>query len=577
MSKKFKYIGAHNGIAIENAFTLVNSEIKIPKHEIKISEIDSEISKLKKAISKTESQLEEICEIASSKLSAAKAEIFYGHIAIATDSSFEDDVTNLIKNKKINVSQAVDQVSKTMQDMMLSLDDEYMKERALDIKDVYTRLQKNLLGIDLCDLSTIKKPTILIASDLTPSESVNIDPKYIKGIINEVGAMTSHVVIIAKSLDIPTVVGFKDATKIIKNNDSLIMNGTTGEVILNPNNDELSKAKEDYKNLLERKKFLQTVKDKPTVTKDGHQVHIEANIGSFKDWETALNSGAEGCGLFRTEFLYMENDNWPTEDEQFEIYKKIAALDKNKMIVVRTLDIGGDKDLKYHKFKKEMNPFLGLRAIRFCLEHKDIFKTQLRALLRASHYGNIYIMLPMVATVNEFISSKKILEECKIELIKKNIPFNKDIKLGTMVEIPSVAIMAKQFMRHVDFFSVGTNDLIQYSMATDRMEPSVSYLYQPLNPAIIKLIKSTIDASHNANKWTGVCGSMAGMQEAIPILIGLGLDYFSMSASSILESRYLIRRLNYSNCKILAKKVLNMDSQEEVQNEVSKFFQNLPK
>jgi len=445
-----------------------------------------------------------------------------------------------------------------------------MKERAADIKDVTKRVLAHLLGVKIPNPGLIAEEVIIIAEDLTPSDTAQLNKDFVKGFTTDIGGRTSHSAIMARSMEIPAVVGTKGASTTIQNGDLIIVDGLNGEVHIQPTPEIVKKYKEIHRNLEMQKSEWALLKNEATITSDGKHVELAANIGSPQDIEGVLANGGEGVGLYRTEFLYMERNELPTEEEQYEAYKRVLESMDGKPVVVRTLDIGGDKQLPYLNMPLEMNPFLGFRAIRLCLEEQDLFRTQLRALLRASSYGNLKIMFPMIATLDEFRSAKALLMEEKQALVESGTAVSDEIEIGIMVEIPSTAILADQFAKEVDFFSIGTNDLIQYTMAADRMNERVSYLYQPYNPAILRLVKMVIDASHQEGKWTGMCGEMAGDEIAIPLLLGLGLDEFSMSASSILKARNQIKQLNQEELIQLAEQALKMRTAEEVVELVKK-------
>lgn len=439
-----------------------------------------------------------------------------------------------------------------------------MKERAADIRDVSKRILAHILGVELPNPSMINESVIIVGEDLTPSDTAQLNKEFVKGFATNIGGRTSHSAIMSRSLEIPAVVGTKDITDRVNHGDSLIIDGLSGDVIINPTDDEVQAYEQKQKNFLAEKEELAKLVNDESVSKDGVHVELAANIGTPNDLEGVKNNGAEGIGLYRTEFLYMGRDNMPSEEEQFEAYSKVLKEMDGKRVVVRTLDIGGDKELSYLNLPKEMNPFLGYRAIRLCLDQTEIFRTQLRALLRASEFGKLNIMFPMIATIKEFRDAKAILLEEKEKLVSEGVNVADDIEIGIMVEIPSTAALADIFAKEVDFFSIGTNDLIQYTMAADRMSERVSYLYQPYNPAILRLVKQVIEASHKEGKWTGMCGEMAGDNTAIPLLLGLGLDEFSMSATSILKARKQIKQLDQKEMKELANKAINCATEEEV-------------
>jgi phosphotransferase system enzyme I (PtsI) len=546
-----KGTSASQGIAIAKAYRLEEIELNISQKDIK--DVDSEINKLKQAIEETLKDLALIRDQTLKSIGKEKADIFEAHLLLAKDPELFGQVIDKIKNELVNAEYALNEVSNMFISFFENMKNEYMRERSVDIKDVTKRILAKLLHIKINDPSLIQEEVIIVANDLTPSDTAQINKKFVKGFVTNMGGKTSHSAIMARSLEIPAIVGTKTIFNEVKDGDVLILDAISGVVIINPSS-ETVKEYETKKVLFEEERHeLEGLINKPSVSLDGIHVELAANIGSPNDLKGVLKNGAEGIGLFRTEFLYMDKESFPTEEEQFESYKTVLEGMNGKPVVIRTLDIGGDKKLAYLEMPHEMNPFLGYRAIRLCLDRKDIFKTQLRALLRASVFGNLRIMFPMIATIDEFIEAKEFLLLVKEELIKENIKVNDNIQIGMMVEIPASALLADHFAKIVDFFSIGTNDLIQYTFAADRMNEYVSYLYQPYNPSLLRLIKMVIDAAHQENKWVGMCGEMAGDEIAVPILLGLGLDEFSMSASSILPTRKLISRLSQKEMKSLAK------------------------
>jgi len=559
---RVKGIAASNGIAISKVFRLETVVLDVT--DAKIENVDEELVKLSAAIKKSCAELQIIREKTALKLDEEHAMIFDAHIQIAEDPEIARQVEDMVKSSKVNSAYAFKTVSEMFAQMFEGMDNEYMKERAADVRDVARRIISHLLGVTLSDPTMINEEVIVVADDLTPSDTAQLDREFVKGFITNIGGRTSHSAIMARSLEIPAIVGTKNILEVVKNGDIVILDGLDGEVVINPTKEEITFYEQKNAELLERIAIWSKFVDKDSVTLDGKHVELAANIGSPDDVESVLKNGGEGVGLYRTEFLYMNNDDFPTEDEQYVAYKMVLESLKNKRVVIRTLDIGGDKHLDYLPMDEELNPFLGHRALRLCLDRIDLFKTQLRALLRASVYGDLHIMFPMVATLNEVRKAKAVLNECKVELAKENIKYNDDVKVGIMVEIPAVAILADQFAKEVDFFSIGTNDLIQYSFAADRMNSKVAYLYQPYNPSLLRLIKMVIDASHKEGIWTGMCGEMAGDQIAAPILLGLGLDEFSMSATSILQTRYSFSKLSYKEMKVMAEKCLTFGTHEEV-------------
>ena len=557
-----KGIAASNGIAIAKAFKLIEPQLTVVKSTI--SDVEAEINLYKEALVKTTEELQKIKVKAAQNLSEEEAAVFDAHINMANDPELLSQTTDKIKSENVNASYAFDEVSNMFIMMFESMDNEYFRERAADIKDIKKRILAHLLGVKVNDPSTIDEQVVIIAEDLTPSDTAQLDRNFVKGFATNIGGRTSHSAIMARSLEIPAVVGTKTVLEDVKDGDMIILDGLEGNVIVNPSAEQLAHYEEVAASYEAQKAEWAKLKNEKTVSKDGQHVELAANIGTPKDVEGVLANGGEAVGLYRTEFLYMGRDNFPSEEEQFEAYKAVLEAMGDKPVVVRTLDIGGDKELPYLHLPKEMNPFLGYRAIRLCLDDTDLFRTQLRALLRASAYGKLRIMFPMIATLNEFRSAKALLLEEKAKLVAEGVTVSEEIEVGMMVEIPSAAVLADQFAKEVDFFSIGTNDLIQYTMAADRMNEKVSYLYQPYNPSILRLVKMVIDAAHKEGKWTGMCGEMAGDQTAIPLLLGLGLDEFSMSATSILPARSLISKLSKAQMTELAAEALNKSTVEEV-------------
>lgn len=570
--KKYKGIGASDGIATAKAFLLDKPIFKID--DSKISGVDQEILKVNTAIEASIKNIEQVKAIAIDKIGAEKAMVFDAHAQIANDPELKNEIISIIKDQKVNGAYAIDVVFKKTHDLFANMEDDYFKQRASDVEDVRTKILSFFLNIELPDLLAIKSEVIIVADDLTPSETALLDKKYVKGFATNIGGRTSHAAIMARTMEIPAVLGLKDITNAVDKNTMIALDGSTGDLVIEPSDLTVwNKKKEIFlKEKEELKKYI-NVKAK---TLDGVEVDVVANIGKPEDADNLDNYGAEGIGLVRSEFLYMENSKWPTEEEQFNAYKYILEKQKNKLVIIRTLDIGGDKKLNYYQFPHEMNPFLGYRAIRFCLNNPEIFKTQIRALLRASAFGKMGIMFPMIATVDEFLKAKNIVEETKKELTKENIAFDNKVLVGMMVEIPSSAFLTDKFAKYADFFSIGTNDLVQYTFAVDRMSENVSYLYQPNNPALLRAIKATIEGAAVHKKFVGMCGEMAGDIRSIPILLGLGgkgLDEFSMSASSILRSKKVIASLKHSECVELANKAIDCDTAEEVNNLVENFLQ----
>ena len=570
MAKVLKGIGASDGIALGKALLLKEEQLVIPNDKTK--DIEEEIQKFEQGVQSSLKDLKNLVEITTAKLGAEKAAIFGAHEEIVQDPAIAQDVEELIKNEQKNAAQAVKEVFDKYHETFLQMDDSYFKERASDVNDVANRLIKHLLGVKIVDLSAIDEEVIIVSDDLTPSQTAQLDKKFVKGFATNIGGRTSHAAIMARSLELPAVLGLKSITQTVTDGAMTSVNGTTGEVMVELDANDVVAIKKTQVEFEKNQTLLKSYVDQPSITRDQHKVLIEANIGKPADCEAVLKNGGEGIGLFRSEFLYMENDHFPTEEEQFQAYKEVVDQMHGNLVVIRTLDIGGDKKLSYYQFPAELNPFLGYRAIRFCLDHPDIFRTQLRALLRASAFGPLGIMFPMIATIDEFNQAKALVEECKAELSAAKVEFDQKVQVGMMVEIPAAAVNAKNFAKVADFFSIGTNDLVQYSMAADRMNQSVAYLYQTLNPSLLNLIKMTIDGAHAENKWVGMCGEMAGDQLAVPLLLGMGLDAFSMSATSILRARSIINNLDYQSAQTLANQALMLSTSKEVESLVQAFL-----
>ncbi|EAD2624911.1 phosphoenolpyruvate--protein phosphotransferase [Listeria monocytogenes] len=569
MAKELKGIAASDGIAIAKAYLLVEPDLSYEKTEV--TDVESEVKRFESALEVSRTELSMIREKAAKDLGEDKAQIFDAHLLVLNDPELTGPIEESIKNSKTNAETALQETTDMFIGMFESMDNEYMRERAADIKDVRKRVLSHLLGVTIPNPALIDEEVVVVAADLTPSDTAQLNRNFVKGFVTDIGGRTSHSAIMARSLEIPAVVGTKEVTASVAKNDMVIIDGLEGNVIIHPTEEQIAhyeKIKSDF--ALQQAEW-DKLKNEKTVSKDGVHVELAANIGTPNDLEGVISNGGEAVGLYRTEFLYMGRDNFPTEEEQFEAYKAVVSGMDGKSVVVRTLDIGGDKTLPYLELPEEMNPFLGFRAIRLCFANEELFRTQLRALLRASVYGNLKIMFPMIATVNEFRQARDILLDEKAKLRAAGTEVSDSIELGIMIEIPAAAVLADQFAKEVDFFSIGTNDLIQYTMAADRMNERVSYLYQPYNPSILRLVKMVIDASHKEGKWTGMCGEMAGDQTAVPLLLGLGLDEFSMSASSILKSRSLIKRLDQSEMVKLAEEALNKSTAEEVVELVEKY------
>ncbi|CEK35555.1 phosphoenolpyruvate--protein phosphotransferase [Paraclostridium sordellii] len=567
----YKGTGASPGIALGNALVIEHSELNIEKRNIE--NIEAEIEKLQSAVETSRIELEKVKERAKVELGEHEAEIFEAHLLVLADPELIDQTISKIKDEKVNADFALNEVKDMFVSIFESMDNEYMRERAADIKDVTNRVLRHILGVKVVDLSALDEEVILIAHDLTPSDTATMNKKMVLGFLTNIGGRTSHTAIMARTLEIAAIVGLNDATDQIKDGDFIVFNGETGEVIINPDEETINqyrklKAKHD-----EEKEALKQLIGKASSTLDERHVELAGNIGSPNDLDGLLKNDAEGVGLYRTEFLYMDKeDDFPTEQEQYEAYKAVLEGMNGKPIVIRTLDIGGDKELKYFKMDEEMNPFLGYRAIRLCLDRVDIFKTQLRALYRASVHGKLRIMFPMISSLEELLKAKEVIREVLSELDSEGIKYSHEVEVGMMIEIPSAAVISDILAKHVDFFSIGTNDLIQYTCAVDRMNQKISYLYNQFNPAVLRLIKMVIDNAHKEGKWVGMCGESAGDKRMIPILLGMGLDEFSMSPISILPARKFITSVNYSDMKKFADEVLTMGTAEEIKAYVDKTF-----
>ncbi|WJQ08063.1 phosphoenolpyruvate--protein phosphotransferase [Geobacillus stearothermophilus] len=563
-------IAASSGIAIAKAYRLETPDLAAEKRAV--ADVEAEVARLEAAVAKAKEELEAIKQHALEKLGEDKAAIFAAHLLVLDDPELLNPIKEKIQTERVNAEYALDETALFFISMFEAMDNEYMKERAADIRDVTKRVLAHLLGVTISNPSLISEEVVIIAEDLTPSDTAQLNRQYVKGFATDIGGRTSHSAIMARSLEIPAVVGTKTVTAEVKNGDIVIVDGLDGQVIINPSPELLAQYEQKRARYEAQKAEWAKLVHEATVTADGIHVELAANIGTPDDVKGALANGAEGIGLYRTEFLYMGRSELPTEDEQFVAYKTVLEQMNGKPVVVRTLDIGGDKELPYLQLPKEMNPFLGFRAIRLCLEMQDMFRTQLRALLRASVYGNLKIMFPMIATLDEFRQAKAILLEEKEALLRQGVAVADGIEVGMMVEIPAAVVMADQFAKEVDFFSIGTNDLIQYTMAADRMNERVAYLYQPYNPAILRLISHVIDAAHREGKWVGMCGEMAGDPIAIPILLALGLDEFSMSATSILPARAQLKQLAKEEAARIKETVLSLGTAEEVVSFVKRTF-----
>ncbi|RIY33726.1 phosphoenolpyruvate--protein phosphotransferase [Psittacicella hinzii] len=569
-----KGILASPGVAYAKALVLKEEEIVINSANISEDQVEAEKQRFFEARGKAVEQIQRIKERAEATLGKEKAEIFEGHLMILEDEEIEEEVLSLIEDDLITADNAANQVLNQHIEIFSKLEDEYMRERAADIKDIGKRLLKNILGLNIIDLTAISEEVVVVAYDLTPSETAQLPLDKVKGFITDIGGRTSHSSIMARSLEIPAIVGTNNITSLVKQGDLIILDAVNNAVYVNPDEDQVKNFKALEEDLIRKKEELAQLKDLPAVTLDGVKFDVAANIGTLRDCDPALNNGAEAIGLYRTEFLFMDRDVFPNEEEQYEAYRDVVKKMDGRLVIIRTMDIGGDKDLPYMELPKELNPFLGYRAVRIGLDRRDIFKQQLRAILRASQHGKVGVMFPMIIKVSELREINKIIEECKAELVERGIENKFNLQVGVMVETPASAIIADLLAREVDFFSIGTNDLTQYTLAVDRGNELISDLYDPFSPSVLRLIQNTINASHIERKWTGMCGELAGDELATPLLVGMGLDEFSMSAISIPKVKSIIRQLRYSECKTLVAQCLTMTSSRAIKKRVQDFLAN---
>lgn len=573
MVEMLKGIAASDGVAVAKAYLLVQPDLTFSKTTVE--DTAAEASRLDDALAKSTEELQQIREKAAQSLGEAEAQVFDAHLMVLSDPEMVGQIKQNINDNSVNAESALKEVTDMYISMFEAMEDNaYMQERAADIRDVAKRILAHLLGVTLPNPSMINEEVVVVAHDLTPSDTAQLDRNFVKAFVTDIGGRTSHSAIMARSLEIPAIVGTKEITAKVKEGDMLAVNGIEGDVIVDPTAEQKAEFEKIGAEYADQKAEWEKLKNAETVTADGKHFELAANIGTPKDLVGVHNNGGEAVGLYRTEFLYMDSPDFPTEDDQYEAYKAVLEGMEGKPVVVRTMDIGGDKELPYLQLPHEMNPFLGYRALRISLSEQgdEMFRTQMRALLRASVHGNLRIMFPMVATLKEFRAAKAIFEDEKQKLLNEGVEVSDTIQVGIMIEIPAAAVLADKFAKEVDFFSVGTNDLIQYTMAADRMNERVSYLYQPYNPSILRLIKNVIDAAHAEGKWAGMCGEMAGDQTAVPLLVGMGLDEFSMSATSILKTRSLMKRLDTTKMAELADRALKeCDTMEEVVELVNEY------
>ncbi|EDT4218006.1 phosphoenolpyruvate-protein phosphotransferase PtsI [Salmonella enterica subsp. salamae] len=564
---------ASPGIAFGKALLLKEDEIVIDRKKISADKVDQEVERFLSGRAKASAQLEAIKTKAGETFGEEKEAIFEGHIMLLEDEELEQEIIALIKDKHMTADAAAHEVIEGQATALEELDDEYLKERAADVCDIGKRLLRNILGLAIIDLSAIQEEVILVAADLTPSETAQLNLQKVLGFITDAGGRTSHTSIMARSLELPAIVGTGSVTSQVKNGDYLILDAVNNQVYVNPTNDVIDQLRAVQEQVASEKAELAKLKDLPAITLDGHQVEVCANIGTVRDVEGAERNGAEGVGLYRTEFLFMDRDALPTEEEQFAAYKAVAEACGSQAVIVRTMDIGGDKELPYMNFPKEENPFLGWRAVRIAMDRKEILRDQVRAILRASAFGKLRIMFPMIISVEEVRALRKEIEIYKQELRDEGKAFDESIEIGVMVETPAAATIARHLAKEVDFFSIGTNDLTQYTLAVDRGNDMISHLYQPMSPSVLNLIKQVIDASHAEGKWTGMCGELAGDERATLLLLGMGLDEFSMSAISIPRIKKIIRNTNFEDAKVLAEQALAQPTTDELMTLVNKFIE----
>ena len=561
------------GIAFGKALLLKEDEIVINRKKISADHVEQEISRFLAGRAKASEQLEVIKTKAGETFGEEKEAIFEGHIMLLEDEELEQEIIALIKDDLASADAAAYTVIEGQAKALEELDDEYLKERAADVRDIGKRLLQNILGLAIVDLTAIQDEVILVAKDLTPSETAQLNLDKVLGFITDLGGRTSHTSIMARSLELPAIVGTSDVTTQVKNGDYLILDAVNNKIYVNPTTEVIEQLKAVHTQYVTEKNDLAKLKDLPAITLDGHQVEVCANIGTVRDVAGAERNGAEGVGLYRTEFLFMDRDSLPTEDEQFSAYKAVAEAMGSQAVIVRTMDIGGDKDLPYMNLPKEENPFLGWRAIRIAMDRREILHAQLRAILRASAFGKLRIMFPMIISVEEVRDLKGELETLKAQLREEGKAFDESIEVGVMVETPAAATIARHLAKEVDFFSIGTNDLTQYTLAVDRGNDMISHLYQPMSPSVLTLIKQVIDASHAEGKWTGMCGELAGDERATLLLLGMGLDEFSMSAISIPRIKKIIRNTNFEDAKVLAEQALAQPTTDELMTLVNKFIE----
>lgn len=558
----YKGIAGSEGIGIGKVVVIEEHDLTVEKKSI--ADTDTELKRLQDAIEKFVSITNEMADKMAKTVGEQDADILRGHIIMLQDPMIEEQISALMISEKISAEMALEQVLDQTAEMFAAVPDELIQQRATDLMDIKSRMLKILMGIEEVDISQVPANTVLVARDLTPSMTAGINPANIAGILTEVGGRTSHSAILARAMEIPAVLSIEGICEIVKNGDTVVLDGSRGEAIVNPDEATVKEFEKKFADYAAEKELLKAYKGKPSQTKDGVKVELVSNIGKPEDADKVVECDGEGIGLFRTEFLFMDRDSVPTEEEQFEAYKKVAETMKGKPVIIRTLDIGGDKAIPYLGLETEENPFLGFRAIRFCLKRRDIYEVQLRALLRASAFGDIKIMVPLVTGVDELRAVKVILEDIKRQLDKDGIAYNKDVKVGVMMETPAACMMADALAKEADFFSIGTNDLTGYTMAVDRGNAKVAYLYSTYNPAVLRAIKRIIECGKAEGIMVGMCGEAAADPKLIPLLLAFGLDEFSVSATSVLKTRKTISDCSIDECKTLAEKVMKCVTEEEV-------------
>ena len=568
-------IAASPGVVFGKALVLKEEPIVLNTQKISADQIDAEVAKFYAGREKTAAQLNSIHEKALRTLGAEKAAIFEGHLMILEDEELEEEILAYLKENLVTADVATNKIIDQQVAVLSEIDDEYLKERAGDIRDIGNRLLRNILGMHIVDLGDIQEESILVAYDLTPSETAQLNLDKVLGFITDIGGRTSHTSIMARSLELPAIVGTNDITSHVKTGDLVILDAISNQIHINPSETEIAAFKAQQEKLAAEKAELAKLKELPAETLDGHRIEVAGNIGTIRDVDGVLRNGGESVGLYRTEFLFMDRASLPGEEEQFEAYKEIVEAMEGKQVVLRTMDIGGDKELPYLDLPKEMNPFLGWRAVRIGLTRREILDTQLRAVLRASAFGKLAVMFPMIISVEEIRELKSIVAELKAQLRAEGHAFDENLQLGVMVETPSAAVNARHLAKEVDFFSIGTNDLTQYTLAVDRGNEIIAHLYNPLTPSVLNLIKQVIDASHAEGKWTGMCGELAGDVRATALLLGMGLDEFSMSAISVPHVKKLARSISYADAKALADEALAQPTAADIERLVNDFYAKL--